>query len=299
MKPVIGIFGNTARAHITEFISQVLPYLKRREVETLVEIDIESMIEGGLTKDALLRVGSRDMIAETADVIMTFGGDGTMLAAAQHTLHNDTPLLGINLGKLGFLADINANEIEHAIDCILRGEYEIEQRMTLEGMVHGESRTLYALNDVVLSKGGSSRVITIQAYIDNEYLASFIADGVIISSPTGSTAYSLATGGPIVVPDSDVIIISPISAHTLTARPIIIPGSRTIYLHATTEEGSISVMADGQMALQGRNNVGMNISKGKHSIRLVKKIGPNYYEMLRRKLRWAEDSRLQNNITES
>jgi NAD+ kinase len=163
--------------------------------------------------------------------------------------------------------------------------------MTLAGRRAGEEYTYAALNDIVLAKSGTAKVISIDAYVDDEFLASFLADGIIISTPTGSTAYSLATGGPVVVPSSNVIVISPISAHTLTARPVIVEGDSVITLCASTEEGSVMAMADGVAILQDQTSIEMEISRGSHNVVLVKGLGPKYFETLRAKLSWAHDHR--------
>ena len=166
--------------------------------------------------------------------------------------------------------------------------------MTISGHVHDDDDRFHALNDIVLAKSGSTKVISIDAYVDGDFLASFVADGIIISTPTGSTAYSLATGGPVVVPSSGVIIISPISAHTLTARPVIVSGGSKIDVCASTEEGSVMVMSDGRYIRENETSVEVEISRGKHPVTLVKGLGPRYFETLRRKLIWAQDGRFRS-----
>ena len=185
---------------------------------------------------------------------------------------------------------MHTGEVTQAIDRICEATHSIEDRMTITGVLE-QQHTFHALNDIVVTKSGSAKVISIVSHVNGAFLASFLADGIIISTPTGSTAYSLATGGPIVVPSSNVLIVSPISAHTLTARPIIVAGDSRISVSADTDEGAITVMSDGQTIVENRKRVDLALSRGEHSVRLVKNIGPDYYETLRIKLSWAHDGR--------
>lgn len=283
--------GNVGKEAAVEAIGRTMDFLERRDIPFLVEQDVLDMLGRGLPASASWRGAQRPEVAEQADYVITFGGDGTMLAVAQHTLLHDTPVLGVNLGKLGFLADVGVDEVFWAIEEIMDGKHSIEHRMTITGRLDESPEEYHALNDIVIAKTGTAKIISIDAFVDDEFLASFLADGLIVSTPTGSTAYSLATGGPVVVPESNVIIISPISAHTLTARPVIVSGDSRISVCARTEEGSVMVMADGRVHARERMSVDAEIRRGRHSVALVKKLGPKYFETLRRKLSWAQDGR--------
>ncbi|MFZ1731498.1 MAG: NAD(+)/NADH kinase [Bacteroidota bacterium] len=288
---IFGIFGNIEKPAALEAVRLTLEFMEKRGISFIVEKEVADLFEtpGGAERDR----ASRSEIARRADVVIVFGGDGTLLAGIQHTLSHSTPLLGVNLGKLGFLADVGVDEVFWAIDEILASRYTVEERMTLSGRRAGEEHMYSALNDIVLAKSGKAKVISIDAYVDDEFLASFHADGIIISTPTGSTAYSLATGGPVVVPSSNVIVISPISAHTLTARPVIVDGDSVITVCASTEEGSVMAMADGVTILQDQTSIEIEISRGIHNVVLVKGLGPKYFETLRTKLSWAQDNRFR------
>ncbi|MBE0643132.1 MAG: NAD(+)/NADH kinase [Bacteroidetes bacterium] len=286
---IFGIFGNVGKTAALDAVGQTIEFMEKRGISYLVEDSVARLLTVATDSEELW--APRSDIARDADVIIVFGGDGTLLAGVQDTLRHDTPLLGVNLGKLGFLADVCVEEVFWAIDEILASRYSIERRMTLAGHRPGSDKTYFALNDIVLAKSGSAKVISIDAYVDDEFLASFLADGIIISTPTGSTAYSLATGGPVVVPSSDVIVISPISAHTLTARPVIVSDDSTITICGSTDEGSVIAMADGVVHLQDETHIELEISRGKHSVALVKGLGPKYFETLRAKLSWARDNR--------
>jgi NAD+ kinase len=287
----IGLFANPARPEACDVIVPVAELLLRRGVTVKVEDAVSRWLaERGDGLVQRVEAGSRADLAGTVDVIVTFGGDGTMLAAAQDALPHSTPILGVNLGKLGFLADVNANATLDAIAELLERRCRIEDRMTLSGALAG-SAEFHALNDIVISKGGHARIVHIDASVDGDFLATFLADGIIIATPTGSTAYSLATGGPIVVPSSDVIIISPISAHTLTARPIIVPGGSRVHLEARLDEGSILLMYDGRVTEHHPPVLSIDIRRGDRPLRLVKHAAPTYFSMLRKKLSWARDER--------
>jgi len=289
---VFGLFGNTGKQAAIEAVQTTIHFLEERGIAFLVEEDIAALLHYTASQGSSGGVGSRTMLGRHADFVITFGGDGTMLSAIQSTLPYDTPVLGVNLGKLGFLADVAVDEVFQAIEHILEGRHTVERRMTITGKVADEMLEFHALNDIVLAKGGTAKVISIDAFVDGDFLASFLADGIIVSTPTGSTAYSLATGGPVVVPTSEVIVISPISAHTLTARPVIVPGNSRIDVHASTEEGSVTVMHDGHPAMRESERIHIGISRGRHPVALIKNLGPNYFETLRIKLIWAQDGRI-------
>lgn len=289
---VFGIMGNVSKAATVDAIARTVDFFIRRRIPFILEEAIPPCLEDALSAEGSGSVAARDAVARQADVVITFGGDGTLLSTVQSTLPYETPVLGVNLGKLGFLSDVSVDEVFLAIEQILDGNYSIERRMTITGHLQDADERFHALNDIVLAKNGSTKVISIDAYVDGDFLASFVADGLIVSTPTGSTAYSLATGGPVVVPSSDVIIISPISAHTLTARPVIVSGDSTIDVCASTEDGSVMVMADGRYIRENETSIEVQIARGAHPVTLVKGLGPRYFETLRRKLIWAQDGRL-------
>jgi NAD+ kinase len=290
---VFGLFGNAGKPAAVDAVRGAIEFLEDRDIAFIVEEDIASMLEFRPAEDSSGSVNTRAELGRQSDFAITFGGDGTMLMALQWTLPWDTPVLGVNLGKLGFLADVSVPELPWAIEQIIHDRHTVERRMTITGRIEGVTEESHALNDLVIGKSGTAKIIGIDAWVNGEFLASFLADGIIISTPTGSTAYSLATGGPVVVPSSEVIIISPISAHTLTARPVIVPGSSVITLRASTDEGMLMVMNDGQPVVHDARETAMEISRGRHSAALIKNLGPNYFETLRTKLSWAQDGRMQ------
>lgn len=235
---------------------------------------------------------STDKLINEADIVIAFGGDGTMLKAARIVGHSDVLLVGINLGKLGFLAEISLEEMEQFIRDILNSQHLIEER-TLLNVTIGEKRESHcALNEVVVDKNGSSRLIHISVYVDNDYLVSFPGDGIIISTPTGSTAYALAAGGPIVVPTTNVFIVQPVSPHSLSARTVIVPDTKTIRVVVEHISPEARVTADGQQLQILKPPSNIFIQKADYTIKLAKRRDRNYYDTLRAKLFWGSDIRL-------
>ena len=291
----VGIFANVTKPLALSAVDPMLRFLARRHVDALLETDVADALATETKRVAKYarRAATRNEIARDSRFIVTYGGDGTLLAAARDARAYETPILGVNLGKLGFLADVDAEDAISSVDRVIRGDFRVEKRLTLTGFLGSQKDRHHALNDIVVSKSGAARVIRIEAYVNGDFLATIYADGLIIATPTGSTAYSMATGGPIVVPSSDVMLFSPISPHTLTARPIIIPASSQVFIRATTSDGTVMVMADGQIVCEGMRDVSLGIRRGSKSLRLIKDVGPTYYDMLRRKLSWAQDHRFE------
>lgn len=287
-----GFIGNPAKEHIGVSISGAASYLRGHGSPFLIDEQLKEAVRreasAGVDPESF---APADAVIGQSDIVISFGGDGTMLASAHRTIDFDKPLLGVNLGKLGFLAEVTPDELTATLRMVLEGKYVVEERLALEGTRSGNSDKLRALNDIVVSKSGAARVIKMDAFVDGEYLATFHADGMIVATPTGSTAYSLATGGPIVIPSSDVLVISPISAHTLTARPVIVPGAARIKIEAQIVEGEILIMVDGQMKIIASHQTEVVITRAAHTVKLVKPAGSSYFGTLRNKLMWGRDTR--------
>jgi NAD+ kinase len=225
-------------------------------------------------------------------MLVALGGDGTILAAARAVGRRGTPILGVNLGKLGFLAELAPEEIEKAVGDILANKYIVEERLVIEAVSTAfPSRVIHAVNDIVLDKSRSSRVIDIETHIDGAFAVTYRGDGVIISTPTGSTAYALSNGGPIVTPGSDVIGITPISPHTLSGRPLIVPASSVIRIVAHAENEELLLAADGQEEAFLRPPAEVTVRKADYTVSLVKRTDRSYFDLLRAKLHWGRDAR--------
>jgi NAD+ kinase len=202
-----------------------------------------------------------------------------------------TPILGINLGKLGFLAEVSLEELDECLTEIISGNYIVEDRMMLQARIGKSKNNLQALNDVVLHQTGSSRMFSVKTFVNGEFLSNFIGDGIIISTPTGSTAYALSNGGPIVTPTNHLILISPICPHTLTARTVVVSEDSIITLKVETATGKIHLAADGQQQAFLQTPVEIIIERSTLTTKLVKRKNRSYYDVLRRKLNWGKDAR--------
>ncbi|MBX7154137.1 MAG: NAD(+)/NADH kinase [Candidatus Kapaibacterium sp.] len=224
-----------------------------------------------------------------ADVVISFGGDGTMLACASALLHTDIPIMGVNLGKLGFLAEFSVDDLESALADVISGNYRVVDRSTLQTTVtvNGTEQQIYALNEFVLEKHGSSRMIIVSAYVDDHHIADYRADGLILTTPTGSTAYSLSCGGPIIAPSSQIFCVTPISPHALTLRPLIVPDNNEITFILNEYSDEATLVADGKQATVITPGQRITIRKSEFVVKLIKRVDSTYFDLLRAKLLWS------------
>ncbi|MFQ5825072.1 MAG: NAD(+)/NADH kinase [bacterium] len=285
-----GIIANFKKHAVKKIVPEVLKWLKKRGVDFFVE--------DGLAHHLNLPEGSfprsmAEAFCEQCQMVISFGGDGTILSTARVVGRAGIPILGVKMGGMGFLAELAPDEIYPSLEDILKGSYQIVERMVLEAHLDGQqpSSNYYALNDFVLDKGSVSRVIRVKTYIDDEYLNTYIGDGLIISTPTGSTAYSLAAGGPILLPSMDAIIINPISPHTLGARPVVIPGDKVVRVKVEAGPHKVVFSSDGQVGKELNPGQLIKIRKADYRIKLVTFQGRSFYDVLRAKLYWGEDVR--------
>jgi len=230
-------------------------------------------------------------VLERAQMILAFGGDGTILRTVQLVGQREIPIMGVNLGGLGFLAEATPEELVNDLENYLEGAYHLEERSLLDCSVVQTKETFFAFNDLVFDKAGFSRVIQIVTHVDNCLLNSYIADALIISTPTGSTGYSLSAGGPIVVPEANVFIINPICPHSLTNRPVVVPDTSRIRLQVYTEFKEVKLFRDGHEVGGYPSGTSFEISRANFTVRLVKMEHHSFYETLRNKLHWGEDFR--------
>ncbi|MEI7811560.1 MAG: NAD(+)/NADH kinase [Ignavibacteria bacterium] len=229
---------------------------------------------------------------DSCDLIASIGGDGTMLHTAFFARESKTPIFGINFGKLGFLAEFDMNSIDNSLEEIKNGEYQIEERMLLEGDLSiSGSNKLYAANDIVIDKGGWPKMIELSLMVNNDYVTTFAADGLILATPTGSTGYSLSAGGPIVSPEASVITISPISPHSLTMRPLVLSSDKIISIKISSHHKNIQINCDGQRVSSYPPPLDISVYKSGKIIRLIHTNSTNYFKILREKLFWGLDAR--------
>lgn len=291
-----GISGNPEKSELPALVEKLIRRFTKERVAFVVHDNIAGPLRKKLSRQALAKVRfvSDAKLARSCDILISLGGDGTILRLARTVADLGTPILGINLGKLGFLAEVSLDELDSCLTNVFKKRYSIEERMMHEGRMNGVKRRYYALNDIVVDKTGSSRVMDIETFVDKEYLATFTGDGLIVSTPTGSTAYSLANGGPIVTPNNTAIVISPLCPHTLTIRPVLVPDHSVIRLKISSAPGKIHFTADGQQERFLDPPVEVIVQKAPFTARLVKRHNSSYYDLLRRKLHWGRDIRLRS-----
>jgi NAD+ kinase len=231
-----------------------------------------------------------DRLAALVDLILVLGGDGTMIATARMLGDREVPVLGVNYGGLGYLAEFRIEEIYSALDSILLGNYRLDARVMLAvELVRGEvevTRTR-VLNDAVINKSALARIIEIEASLNHQFVNSFRADGLIVSTPTGSTAYNLSAGGPIIYPSMNAVVITPICPFTLSNRPLVVPDDAVIELRLKTEQEDVALTLDGQVGFPLQVEDRVIIRKSRTTFNLVQPMNRNYFEVLRDKLRWG------------
>jgi NAD+ kinase len=229
-----------------------------------------------------------DLLVRAVDLLLVFGGDGTLLRVAREMAGSRTPILGVNIGGLGFLTAVPSAQIEPALAHIWRGEFNFEARVLLEGEVRGGPAPLKAaaLNDLVISRSGTSRLIDLDVAVDGEPLSRYRCDGLILSSPTGSTAYSLAAGGALVHPTAKVMVLTPICPHTLSNRPLILPLSATVEIRVVNPRPATVLSLDGDLVCELDVGQTIWIRQSRRTVRMMHLAGSSFFEALRRKLHW-------------
>ena len=249
-----------------------------------------TMEAASLMPQADRTIVDREDIARDADLVIVLGGDGTLLAAAQIIAKSgrDVPILGVNFGSLGFLTEITRPELFSSLEAVIGGRVEHDDRMLLWGTIGDHSHV--ALNDIVITRVALSRMVELDVTVGDQFVTSVRSDGLIIASPTGSTAYNLSAGGPVVHPAMDAIVLTPIAPHTLTHRPIVIPASREVRVRAASgnDGAEIYVTFDGQRGFPLPEGGEISVTRAKQPIRLVRASARNYFEVLRTKLKWGE-----------
>ncbi len=289
----IGVIGNSIKESLPDAIEALVKLGPKYNIEFFIHDELSQSLKKKLGDVFSQKqyLPSVELVAKS-DVIVAFGGDGTILSAARMVGKSAVPILGINLGKLGFLAEVSLEELEPFIQDVMAGEHITEERMMLKTTIEKDKSELYSMNDVVIDNSTSSRLIHISVYVNGEYLVSYSGDGIILATPTGSTAYSLAAGGPIVVPTTSVIVIQPISPHSLSARTVIVPDTSTIRIVVEHLSNEARVTADGQIEKIYAPPLDIIIRKAEYSVKLIKRKDRSYYDVLRAKLLWGSDIRM-------
>jgi len=287
----IGIITKPRKQELEPILPALLEWLRQRGIQALVDEESASMFSRSGNAALEVPVMPRNELPAKCDLLLVMGGDGTLLAAARSAREHNVPILAVNLGSLGFLTAVTVGELYDSLEMILHGKHEVEYRKMLQirMMRSGElMATYHALNDAVLNKGTISRMLDFEAYVDGRLVTLLKADGVIISTPTGSTAYSLAAGGPIVYPSVDAFIVTPICPHTLTNRPLVVSDRSRIEIVVKTEAESVFLTVDGQVGLDVHNEDRVVCELSPSRIGLVRPPHKEFFEVLRSKLKWGE-----------
>lgn len=281
---IIGIIAKNNIEEPFEITKKLSNWLKERGVEVYVEKELGKKIRHPNSID-------RREIPKLVDVILVFGGDGTFLGVAREACKYGTPILGINLGGLGFLTEVTVDELYPMMERIIDGDYEVEDRqMLITSIRRGKKNigTYEVLNDVVINKGALARIIDLAIYIEDSHVTTYKADGIILATPTGSTAYSLSAGGPIVHPGIPVTIITPICPHTLTNRPLVVSSEMKVEIKVTTQEPDTYLTLDGQIGVRLKTGDLIEVKRTDTSVKLIKSPFRDFFSILKTKLMWGE-----------
>jgi len=280
----IGIVSKPRRPDIGEIAPALIEWLQARRISC--EYDLETAkamrVNGGRTREEL---------ATNVDLVVVLGGDGTLLAAARATGSRDIPLLAVNLGGLGFLMTTNLPELYPVLECVLAGQFHVQCRTMVRGELFRDGRVIAAydsLNDVVVNKAAMARVIDMDAYVNEDFVCSYRADGLIVSTPTGSTAYSLSAGGPVIFPSVGALCITPICPHTLTNRPVVLPHDAQIEIVVKGTDDASYLTIDGQVGVALRSQDRVRCFESAHRVRLIQPQRLKFFEVLRSKMKWGE-----------
>ena len=277
----VGVVGHQGYGGLAEVLATL------RRLAPALQLDLSY-------EESLLPVagpGAERIAPQQVDAMLTLGGDGTLLRAARLVDERAVPILGVNLGRLGFLTCCPASQLEEALRRLAAGEYVVENRMTLDARVTdaagGDRQRWRALNDVVLHKGGFARVVAVRVEADGETVGQFSADGVVIATPTGSTAYNLSAGGPVVVPTLETILLTPVSAHTLALRPLVLPATTQVTLRASNGPDELLVTVDGQVGCTFCVGESLVIRRSGASVPIVRFPEHSFFSTMREKLHWG------------
>ncbi|SDO60882.1 NAD+ kinase [Halomonas shengliensis] len=282
----IGLIGRLGSAKVVETLKRLLRFLETRGLHVIIEDRTATVLLDHGHPEA-----SRRMLGELCDLVIVVGGDGSLLGAARTLCHSGTLVLGVNRGRLGFLTDISPDELEARVGEVLDGHYEVEERFLLDAELYRDDTPMGggdALNEVVLHPGKAVRMIEFELFLDGQFVYSQRSDGLIVATPTGSTAYSLSGGGPIMHPRLDVLTLVPMFPHTLSSRPIVVDAASEIRIHiGETNQTYPHISCDGQTRAVAKPDDVLVIRRKPQTVHLVHPVGHNFYEVLRSKLGWS------------
>ena len=286
------IFGNVYQRKKSQAIFKLIAILQRYDAEIYVDRPFYEFISEGQHMDVKVD-GIFDGDDFDVDYAISMGGDGTLLKTAARVHSKDTPIIGVNIGRLGFLADVAPSEIEMAISDIYAGNYRVDEHSVIKIETSGEEKlesSPFALNDIAILKRDNASMISIRTSINGEYVTTYQADGLIVTTPTGSTAYNLSNGGPIIAPGTGTLCLTAVAPHSLNIRPIVVPDSSVISLKVESRSHSVLVAVDGK-STSLHDGTEVRISKAKHTVRIIRFSDRKYYSTLREKMMWGLDQR--------
>jgi NAD+ kinase len=283
----VGLIANTEKVNCRPVVQQAVATLRRAGCSVLSDKATADL--GEIKGPAPLNAPA---LAQQVDLLLVFGGDGTMLRVVREVAGLPTPVLGINVGGLGFLTAVSSGQLEEAMACVQAGNFSLETRPLIEAAIQSHDRTVQqtALNDFVISRGGVPRLIELEVTVGDSVLTRYRCDGLIVSSPTGSTAYSLAAGGAIVHPEAEVFALTPICPHTLSNRSVIVSLSSTVRVKVLSQRREIVLSADGQVQVELESGDFVDVRRSQRTVRLVRLAGSSFFETLRQKLHWSGSS---------
>jgi len=286
----IGIIAKKNKPEAAAIVRNLVEWLRPKKIKVYIEGEMGKLLSPALAGGYWESI-DREEVPTGVEMIIVLGGDGTLLSVARRVWNKNIPILGVNLGGLGFLTEITLDELYPVLEKVLRDDFAINEREVLNaGVIRSGKRIaeFIVLNDAVINKGALARIIDLETTINGEYLSTFRSDGLIISTPTGSTAYNLSAGGPIVYPSLHTIIITPICPHTLTIRPIIIPDDVKIRALLKSRNEEVTLTLDGQQGFTLKFEDVVEVGKAEGRILLIKSPYRHYFELLREKLKWGE-----------
>ena len=291
----VAVFGRFYNKTTTSSVETLFNYLLTKNVEAYIETEFFDLIKSESPNiDDYTSFKTFVVLDKSFDFLISVGGDGTILRAITFVKDMDIPIIGINTGRLGFLATIQVDAIEHAIQDIIDGNYKISERSLLSVETSPPNKDIsslnFALNEIAISRKNTTSMITVETYLNGEYLTSYWSDGLIISTPTGSTGYSLSCGGPVITPSTNSFVLTPIAPHNLSVRPLIISDSTEIKLKVDGREENHLVSLDSRIATLDNGTL-IKIKKAPFKIKMIDLLNESFLETLRKKLLWGEDKR--------
>lgn len=290
----VAIYGQYYKVDDKIYVEELIQLLTKNNVDFFIEANFYASFKNSIPLKNAKTFNSHEQLNQSFDFMFTIGGDGTILRAVTFLRNTNIPIVGINTGRLGFLATVKKEEIAAALALILKKEYIIRQRSLLSITTSSKNESLgslnFALNEVSVSRKNTASMITIETYLNNEYLTSYWADGLIVATPTGSTGYSLSCGGPIITPQAKSFVLTPIAPHNLNARPLIIPDETTIKFMVTGREDKFFLSLDSRI-ITIESGTEITIKKANFSINMIEINQQTFIKTLREKLLWGQDTR--------